>query len=139
MLAPWNAQPIPLGRSLFNWGERSKTLLGSKPNQPWGVVDTKKCGDYHIKRLKNVVNITFFVPSLFCDNFHKKSPKRYCIDANNTNNSSEYDDDHRDDKNNSNFPESIQKGSRFKMIRKRYYSSGSNYLTWGGPNVTKRR
>ena len=29
MLALWNAQPIPLGRSLFNWGERSKILLGS--------------------------------------------------------------------------------------------------------------
>jgi len=30
MLALWNAQPIPSGRSLFNWGERSKILLGLK-------------------------------------------------------------------------------------------------------------
>jgi hypothetical protein len=47
--------------NLFNWGERLKTLSRSKADQPWGLVDMKDCGDFHIKHLKNVANITFFI------------------------------------------------------------------------------
>ena len=47
--------------------------------------------------------------------------KRYCIYSNNNNKNAEYDDDHRDEKNNSNYPESIQKISRSKMIRKKVF------------------